>query len=131
MSFYKRFDPRDLDQCQIAVISLLAEIAKHHGHPIAQRLFAETVTSKQNAREMKNVWLLIRYIRSGLSVKKFAAKLAEKNRSLTRQYRSLAGGTSAEAIEKQIRRLKKSTPPRDHIVIKSLAKDDARWGDIS
>jgi hypothetical protein len=128
--FYKEFDPRDLDHCQAAIMSLWSEIMKYHGPVMAECLFAERAQSKRNARDMRNVWLLIRYLRSGLSVKKFATKLAEKNKSLSR-HRGPNGGTSAEAIEKQIRRLKKSTPPNHRRVIKSMAHDDALWGDIS
>jgi hypothetical protein len=133
MSFYKEFDPRDLDQCEVAVMSLWGEIMKHHGPVIAERLFAERTHSKQSAREMRNVWLLIRYLRSRLSVKKFAAKLAERNKSLPPGHRTPNGGTNAEAIEKQIRRLKKSTPPDHRGAIKYMAKDNALWAntDIS
>jgi hypothetical protein len=52
--------------------------------------------------------LMAEYIKSGLSVKRFAANLAEKNKSLGRDYRYGANGsTNPETLEKQIRRQKK------------------------
>ena len=97
MNSYIAFDARDLERCRAATLRLWGEIVRHHGPAVAQRLFAE-FTSRQMTRELNNDWLLIEYIKSGLSVKKFAAWFAEKNKSLF---------TNAEALEKQIRRQKK------------------------
>jgi hypothetical protein len=122
MSFYKEFDPRDLKHWRAVLRILWADITWHHGPAIARRLFAEKVASRQEAREMSNDWLTIEYTRSGLSVKKFAAQLAEKNKSLLREHRCLNGATNVEAIEKQIRRQKKSMSPDRRTFIKYAAK---------
>ena len=101
------FDARDLGECHRAVSQLLSAILKYHGPTIARRLFAEA-SSKRKLRVDKNVQLMTEYIRSGLSVKRFAANLAERNKSLARDYRYGANGTTnPETLEKQIRRQKK------------------------
>jgi hypothetical protein len=106
----KELDLQDLEQCRIAILSLWSDIVKRHGPVVAQRLFAERVMSPQTARDSGNDWLLIQYIRSGLSVKRFAAQFAEKNK------------TSAEAVEKQIQRQKKTMTPKRREFIQYAAK---------
>lgn len=116
----------DLSDCHLAVWDLWSEIVKRHGPVITARLFARAALSRQGLREYKNDQLVAAQIKSGLGVRKFAAKLAKKNKSLSRDHRhGPNGSTNAEALEKQIRRRKKAIDqyPEHRRFIERLAKE--------
>src|SRR5262249_21145443 len=92
---------------------LAAAISASQGAAMTQWLFTNVVWSRRELRERKNLDLLRDYERSGLSVKKFAAAVADSNRSLHALYRwGPHGSTDARTLEKHIARLKKSAKYR-------------------
>jgi len=101
--------PQNLERCRGAIHKLHDAIAVTHGLAVAKRLFADEVPlNGRNLQKAKNDRLLAEYIRSGLSIKRCAAMLAEKNRTLpTARRHGPNGTTSAETLDKQIRRQKK------------------------
>src|SRR5262245_27115897 len=98
-----------VNDCRRVINELANDLWRRHGITITRRLLTVTTfASKRRRQRGKNLRLLRAYHDSRLSVKGFAAKIAEKNKSLSRDYRyGPNGSTNAETIEKQIRRLKK------------------------
>ena len=99
-------------------------------------LAEETPSTKRALQEARNDRLLAEYLRSGLSIRKFAAKLAEKNKSLSADNRyGPTGSTTAETLATHIRRQKKlmDRDPRRRKHIEQLASQLAQWvpADIS
>ena len=73
------FNPRELEDYRYAIRQLRAAVLLHHGPDTLRRLLAEeTPSTKRALQEARNDRLLAEYLRSGLSVRKFAAKLAKK-----------------------------------------------------
>jgi hypothetical protein len=129
-------EPRDLERCRGVIRKLLDAIAVNHGLAVAQRLFAEEVPlNGRNLQKAKNDRLLAEYVRSGLSIKRCAAVLAEKNGTLPAARRHGPNGTTnAETLDKQIRRQKKlmDRDPRYQKYIRRLAWRLGKYGlDIS
>jgi hypothetical protein len=126
------FDPCNLEDCWYAICWLSRPILTHHDPAMVRDLFAAAVPfTKRRLQQAKNNRLLAEYIRSGLSIKKCAAILAERNRALPRDYRYGPNGTTnAETMEKQIRRQKKliSQDGRRHKYIRRTAGYLARYG---
>src|SRR5215472_12153399 len=82
------FDPGNLEECWRAIWWLSRPLLRHHDPVMVRDLFAAAVPlTKRGLQEAKNNRLMVEYIRSGLSIKKCAAILAERNKSLPRDYR--------------------------------------------
>ena len=80
------FDVNDVEDCRRALNQLANDIWRQHGLAITRGLLTKCVfASKQGLQRGKNFRLLRAYHDSGLSIKKFAAKIAEKNDSLGRK----------------------------------------------
>jgi hypothetical protein len=112
-------------ECWFAIADLYQAIISRHGPAVTKRLFSEFVGSKRQQQSIKNDWLLARYIKSGLSMRRFAAIVAEQNESLPRdQQHGPNGSTNAESIATHIRRWKKMVDgnPRRRAYIENLAK---------
>jgi len=103
------FNPRDLEDYRYAIRQLRLAVSLHHGPDTLRRLLAEeTPSTKRALQEARNDRLLAEYLRSGLSIRKFAAKLAEKNKSLSADNRyGPTGSTTAQTLATHIRRQKK------------------------
>jgi hypothetical protein len=106
------FDPRNLEDCERAIVELQTIIWQSHGAATVRRLFAGAVPSKQNVKNHKNAELMGDYLhcsdRHGTSVGQYAKMIAEQNKSLPRDLRrGPSGSTSPETLEKHIRREKK------------------------
>jgi hypothetical protein len=130
------FNPRELEDYRYAVRQLRLAVLLHHGPDTLRRLLAEeTPSTKRALQAARNDRLLAAYLRSGLSIRKCAAKLADKNKSLPRDYRyGPTGSTNAETLEKQIGRQMKAMKrnPLRRKYIERLASELAQWGaDIS
>jgi hypothetical protein len=130
------FDPRELEDYRYAVRQLRAAVLLHHGPDTLRRLLAEeSPTTKRALQQAKNDRLLAEYVRSGLSVKRCAAKLAEKNKSLPRDYRyGPTGSINKDTLEKHISRQKKlmDQNPSRRAYIQRFALQLAEWAaDIS
>jgi hypothetical protein len=124
------FNPRDLEDYRYAIRQLQAAVLVHHGPDTLRRLLQEeTPSTKRAFQEARNDRLLAEYIRSGLSVGKCAAMLAEKNKTLPRESRyGPSGSTTAKTLEKQIDRLKDEIwDPRRRKYIEWLASQLAQW----
>src|SRR6516162_7274078 len=100
------FNPLDLEDYRYAIRQLQAAVLVHHGPDNFRRLLQEeTPSTKRALQEARNDRLLAEFFRSGLTVRKFAAKLAEKNKTLPRESRyGPRGSTTAKTLEKQIDR---------------------------
>jgi hypothetical protein len=98
----------DLHDCRRAIDKLGFAIWKRHGLAATRKLFAEcTMVSKRALKGRRNMRLLEEFLASPLSVDKFAASAAEKNKSLPHEYRmGPTGSTEPATIAKQIRRLR-------------------------
>jgi DNA-binding NarL/FixJ family response regulator len=82
------FDVDDPDDCSRAVNELGAAIWQHHGQEMARRLFSEcALVSKRALAKRKNIRLLAVFRRSAWGVEKTAAYIAERNKSLGRDFR--------------------------------------------
>ena len=112
------FNPRDLEDYRYAIRQLQAAVLVHHGPDTFRRLLQEeTPSTKRALQEARNDRLLAEFVRSGLTVRKFAAKLAEKDESL-----------NPKSLEKQIDRLKdKIRDPRRRKHIEWLASQLKQW----
>jgi hypothetical protein len=112
------FNPLDLEDYRYAIRQLQAAVLVHHGPNAFRRLLQEeTPSTKRALQEATNDRLLAEFVRSGLTVRKFAAKLAEKDESL-----------NPKSLEKQIDRLKdKIRDPRRRKHIEWLASQLAQW----
>jgi hypothetical protein len=104
-----RFDPGKLQSCRRAILQLCAVIEDHHSPTVLRHLVVGAIPlDGRDLQLANNDRLLVKYMRSGLSIRKCAAMLAEKNKSLPPDLRyGPTGTTNAETLEKQIRRLKK------------------------
>src|SRR6516162_5891488 len=111
------FNPLDLEDYRYAIRQLQAAVLVHHGPNAFRRLLQEeTPSTKRALQEATNDRLLAEFVRSGLTVRKFAAKLAEKDESL-----------NPKSLEKQIDRLKdKIRDPRRRKHIEWLASQLAQ-----
>jgi len=122
---------------RLSLRQLRLAVSLHHGPDTLRRLLAEeTPSTKRALQEARNDRLLAEYLRSGLSIRKFAAKLAEKNKSLSADNRyGPTGSTTAETLATHIRRQKKlmDRDPRRRKHIEQLASQLAQWvpADIS
>jgi hypothetical protein len=99
------------ENCWCAAVNLFSEIKKRHGAAEAERIFATLgAPSARQRRKFQNVLLWSYYeigLAQGWSVKKIARHIAEQNsRSPAVDRIGPRGGQSAEALEKQIHRLK-------------------------
>jgi hypothetical protein len=129
IEWYISFDPRNLEDYRYAIRQLRMAILLHHGPDTLRRLLKEeTPSTKRAVQEARNDRLLAVYFRSRLSIRKCAAKLAEKNKSLPPEYRfGPTGSTSAETLEKQISRQMKKMNPRRREYIEGFARELALW----
>ena len=112
------FDPREPEDYRYAIRQLQAAVLLHHGPDTLQRLLQEeTPSTKRALQEARNDRLLAEFVRSGLSVRKFAAKLAKKDGSMKR-----------ESLEKQIGRLMDGIrDPHRRKYIEWLASQLKQW----
>jgi hypothetical protein len=99
------------ENCWCAAVSLFHEIKKRLGTAEAERIFAALgAPSARRRSKFQNVMLWSAYeigLTQGWSVKRIARHIAEQNsRSLPEDRIGPRGGQSAEALEKQIHRLK-------------------------
>jgi hypothetical protein len=105
------FDADDREDCVRALIKIQGVLENAYGMKQVGRWLARLTPTQRDIKFSKNFQLMDEYIRSGLSVKRYAKKLAEKNGSLPRgQRHGPTGSTSPDTLEKQIRRLRKSMP---------------------
>ena len=100
------FNPQEPEDYRYAIRQLQAAVLVHHGPDTFRRLLQEeTPSTKRALQEARNDRLLAEFFRSGLTVRKFAAKLAEKDKTLPRESRyGPRGSTTAKTLEKQIDR---------------------------
>src|SRR5262249_37386189 len=122
------FDPREPEDYRHAIRQLKAAVLLHHGPDTLRRLFVPF--TKRDLQAARNDRLLAEYIRSGLSIKRCAAVLAEKNKSLPSDYRygptdSISKDTMEKQMGGQLKLLKKD--PRRHKYIERLASQLAQW----
>jgi len=105
------FDAFDLQDCIDAVTSLVAAVVMHHGAAVTAKIFSVVIGSKRKQQARINRDLLFAYRKSGLSVKKFAAFIAEENNRLSPLYRyGPSGSKSPETLDRHLRRLLKKNP---------------------
>jgi hypothetical protein len=118
VEWFISFNPREPEDYRYAIRQLRMAILLHHGPDTLRRLLKEeTPSTKRALQEARNDRLLAEYFRSGLSIRKFAAKLAEKDESL-----------NPESLEKQIGRLMdKIRNPRRRKYIEWLASQLKQW----
>jgi hypothetical protein len=101
------FDPDNLADCERAIMEMEIILRRRHGSAAVTRLFSTAVSSKRHLQKEANIYLMVAYMRSKLSAKRFAKALAEKNKSLPRERRYGGGSINPETLERQIRREKK------------------------
>ena len=78
-----RFDPGKLQSCRRAILQLCAVIEDHHSPTVLRHLVVGAIPlDGRDLQLANNDRLLVKYMRSGLSIRKCAAMLAEKNKSL-------------------------------------------------
>jgi adenine specific DNA methylase Mod len=130
-----QFDPEDKEGCERAFTGIALLIKLTHGEEFLMELFSKLISSKSALRQSKNTKLMVRYIRSGLSIEKCAAMLAEENKSLPKNERHGPYGTrNAEAMKRQIKRQKglmAKYPEYRRIVETIVALNKEPRGDIS
>lgn len=73
------------DACKRVFTQLYMEIEQRHGVAKAQDLVAQVAYPKRTANDQRNIELMVRFVRSGLSLEKFAEELAADNRRLLQQ----------------------------------------------
>jgi hypothetical protein len=104
---YIIFDPDNLAECERAIKEMEIILRRRHGSAALTRLFLAATSPKRYLQKEANIYLMATFMRSKLSAKQFAKKLAEKNKSLPRERRYGGGSINPEALERQIRREKK------------------------
>ena len=118
------FDVDDLEECRRALSQLANAVWRHHGLATTEQLLTRcTFASKAGLRRGKNFRLLRALHDSRLSVERFAAETAKKNKSLAWDYRYGTGSTNAKTIARQIRRLK--SDPKYRRFLSGLAADNS------
>ncbi|HEX4237795.1 MAG TPA: hypothetical protein VHZ64_07650 [Xanthobacteraceae bacterium] len=107
------FNPGDLEECKRVVTGLQLLFETVHGAAATRSLFVERTKSKHEVQEAINFRLVTAQLESGLSVEKFAKKLAEKNKTLQKgQRHGTTGSINPDAIKRQIGRTKKEMKER-------------------
>jgi hypothetical protein len=109
------------EDCWVAACNLFTEIAKRHGDAEAKRIFRE-LGAPSGARRKRLAEMELRDFheisqRQGRSIQSTARRIAEINRTLSRDERLGRGSTSEDALRQQIKRaLKKprggTRPPK-------------------
>jgi hypothetical protein len=95
-------DLNHIETCQVVARILYTHIASLHGAAIANEIWAKAQLSKTNAKEQKNLRLLV------AAESASASELAERNRTLPREERYGPSGTTDPAtMATQINRLRK------------------------
>jgi hypothetical protein len=79
VEWFISFNPRDLEDYRYAVRQLKAAFLLHHNPDTLRRLLQEeTPLTRRDLQEARNDRLLAAYFRSGRSIRRFAAVIADK-----------------------------------------------------
>lgn len=96
------FDLNHIETCEVVAQILYTHIASLHGTARANKIWAKAQLSKTNAKEQKNLRLLV------AAESASASELAERNRTFPREERYGPSGTTDPAtMATQINRLRK------------------------